>query len=365
MKLVAEDVADFYETLSGKEDTKKKQPLLLNRNYNEKYKSIIGKSPAIINIFDTLELIENSEGSILLEGETGTGKELIAAAIHYNSVRKDKAFIIQSCSSFSDTILSSELFGHEKGAFTGAVSEKKGLFEIADGGTLFLDEIGDISIDVQGKLLRVLQNGTFYRVGSTVERAVDVRIITATNKDLSKMVEEGLFRRDLLFRINTHRIKIPPLRERKGDTKLLFFSFLEHYIDKKDIGKKRLNPELIKILNDHNWPGNVRELRNTVESLVTMSSNSTTIEPEHLQLEVTETALKWPSTGDHGEGKKLQYVVQSTDREMVRNVLQKVNWNKTRAAITLGISRASLNRRIEKYMISKKAYKEYSQAIHS
>jgi transcriptional regulator with PAS, ATPase and Fis domain len=303
-----------------------------------------------------LELIENSEGSILLEGETGTGKELIAAAIHYNSVRKDKAFIIQSCSSFSDTILSSELFGHEKGAFTGAVSEKKGLFEIADGGTLFLDEIGDISIDVQGKLLRVLQNGTFYRVGSTVERAVDVRIITATNKDLSKMVEEGLFRRDLFFRINTLRIKIPPLRERKGDIELLFFSFLEHYTgDKKNIGKKGVNPELIKILNDHDWTGNVRELKNTVESLVTMSSNSVTIEPEHLHLDVTETASKWPSNGDHGEGKKLKYVLSSSDKEMVMIALQKVNWNKTRAASELGISRASLNRRIEKYMISKEA----------
>ena len=166
-------------------------------------------------LFNKLDLIEDSESPVLILGETGTGKELIATAIHYNSVRKDKAFVIQSCSSFSDTILSSELFGHEKGAFTGAVSEKKGIFEIADGGTLFLDEIGDLSIEVQGKLLRVLENGTFYRVGGTDEREVDVRLITATNKDLSKMIEEGLFRRDLLFRINTHRINMPPLKREK------------------------------------------------------------------------------------------------------------------------------------------------------
>ena len=352
MKMVVKDISFFYGTLF--DDDNMKQALLMDRSRNGKYKSIIGASMAMKTIFKKLDLIENTESPVLITGETGTGKELIATAIHYNSVRKDKAFIIQNCSAFSDTILSSELFGHEKGAFTGAVSDKKGLFEIADGGTLFLDEIGDLSIEVQGKLLRALDNGTFYRVGSTVERAVDVRIITATNKDLSKMVEEGLFRRDLLFRINTLRIKIPPLRERKDDIEPLFFSFLEHYTDKKNIVKKGLNPKLIKILNDHDWTGNIRELRNTVESLVTLSSNSATIEPEHLHFDVTETASKRPSTGDNGEGKKLKCIVSSTDEEMVRIALQKVNWNKTRAAKALGISRASLNRRIGKYMISNK-----------
>ncbi len=353
MKMVAKDISSFCETLFDEDNIKNKQTPLVDRKRKGKYKSIIGTSMPMRKIFNKLDLIENSESPVLILGETGTGKELIATAIHYNSVRKDKAFVIQNCSAFSDTILSSELFGHEKGAFTGAVFEKKGIFEIADGGTLFLDEIGDLSINVQGKLLRVLENGTFYRVGGAEEKEVDVRIITATNKDLSKMIEEGLFRRDLFFRINTFRIKMPPLRERRGDIEPLFLSFLGHYADKKKSGEKSLNPDLIKILKDHDWTGNIRELRNTVESLVTMSSNSATFEPEHLHLDVTKTASEGTSTSDHDEGKKLQYVVQSTDKEMVRIALQKENWNKTRAARALGISRASLNRRIEKYNISK------------
>lgn len=165
MKLVAEDVTSFYKTMCKQEDTENKQTLLTNRKYDEKYKTIIGNSMPMKKIFDRLELIENSENPVLIEGETGTGKELITSAIHYNSVRRDKAFVIQNCSAFSDTLLSSELFGHERGSFTGAVLDKKGLFEIASGGTLFLDEIGDISLDIQGRLLRVLENGTFYRVG--------------------------------------------------------------------------------------------------------------------------------------------------------------------------------------------------------
>ncbi len=167
------------------------------------------------NVFDTLELIKNTESPVLIEGESGVGKELIAAAIHYNSLRKNKMFIIQNCSTFSDTLLSSELFGHEKGSFTGAALEKKGLFEIADGGTLFLDEVGDMSIEDQGKLLRVLENGTFYRVGGVDQKRVDVRIIAATNKELEKQVEKGLFRADLFYRINTIRINIPYLSCKK------------------------------------------------------------------------------------------------------------------------------------------------------
>ncbi len=184
-------------------------------NYNEKYKGIIGVSQAMANAFDTLELIKNIESPVLIEGESGVGKELIAAAIHYNSLCKNKMFIIQNCSTFSDTLLSSELFGHEKGSFTGAALEKKGLFEIADGGTLFLDEVGDMSIEDQGKLLRVLENGTFYRVGGVDQKRVDVRIIAATNKELEKQVEKGLFRADLFYRINTIRINIPYLSCKK------------------------------------------------------------------------------------------------------------------------------------------------------
>ncbi|MCP5005080.1 MAG: AAA domain-containing protein [Planctomycetes bacterium] len=354
MKMVVKDISSFIGIHFDEYSTKMEQRLFMESRRNEKYKSIIGTSKSMEMIFNKLDLIENSESPVLILGETGTGKELIATTIHYNSTRRNKAFVIQNCSAFSDTILSSELFGHEKGSFTGAISQKKGIFEIADGGTLFLDEIGDLGIEVQGKLLRVLENGTFYRVGGTEEMEVNVRILTATNKDLSNMVEEVLFRRDLLFRINTLRIEIPPLRQREDDIEPLFFHFLEHYADEKIIGRKRLHPNLIKMLKDHHWAGNIRELKNVVESLITMSSQSDTLEPEHLLLEGSgRTACECQHKSSPVVNKRLSEVVSSADRELVSIVLQKSNWNKTRAARALGTSRASLNRRIEKYNIVK------------
>ncbi|MHC4321665.1 MAG: sigma-54 interaction domain-containing protein [Planctomycetota bacterium] len=352
MKLVVKDVSVFYKILFEEEGIKRREMLSPDRKYNGKYQGIVGESMPMKKIFDKLELIEKSESPVLIEGETGTGKELIASAVHYNSVRKDKAFVIQNCSAFSDTILSSELFGHEKGSFTGAVSEKKGLFEIADGGTLFLDEIGDISIEVQGRLLRVLENGTFYRVGGTEEREIDVRIITATNKDLSKMVEEGLFRKDLLYRINTLRINMPPLRERRDDIIPLFFFFLEHYTYIRNIEKKGPSLDLTKLLVGHNWPGNVRELKNIVESLIAMSGKSKLLGTEHLPMEITQADNTGPSAGDHEGSKSLKCVIGAVEEEMTIKALEMAKWNKTKAAVALDISRASLNRRIEKYNIS-------------
>ncbi len=228
------------------------------KNYNERYKGIIGVSQAMENAFETLELIRNTESPVLLEGETGTGKELLAAAIHYDSPRKNKMFVIQNCSTFSDNLLSSELFGHEKGSFTGAIKEKKGLFEIADEGTLFLDEVGDMSRAVQGRLLRVLENGTFYRVGGVEQKRVDVRILAATNKKLKKQVEKGLFREDLFYRINTIRFNIPPLRDRKEDILPLFHHFFESCCKIRNMEKKEVNSDVFKLLVNHNWPGNIR-----------------------------------------------------------------------------------------------------------
>ncbi len=355
MKLVAEDIASFYKTIYKEEEAKKKQAFFPNRVYKERYKSIIGKSPAMKMIFDRLELIENSENPVLIEGESGTGKELIASAIHYNSFRKDRAFIIQNCSAFSDSLLSTELFGHEKGSFTGAVLEKKGLFEIADGGTLFLDEIGDMSIGVQGRLLRVLENGTFYRVGGTEQKEVDVRIITATNKDLTKQIEEGLFRKDLFYRINALRISVPPLRDRREDILPLFYHFLEYYTNIRNIEKKEINPTLIKLLVNHNWPGNVRELENVVKGLITLSGKSKTIEPEHLPVEVIQAAYLKPSSIDHKGNKKLHGILKSIEKEITEKALQRAYWNKTIASKELGISRASLNRRIARFNIRQKS----------
>ena len=353
MKLVALDISAYFKNLLAEKKIKNEQMLLMDWKRNGKYKSIIGKSTPMQKIFCKLELIENSENPVLIEGETGTGKELIAAAVHYNSIFRDKPFIIQNCSAFSDEILSSELFGHEKGSFTGAITEKKGLFEIADGGTLFLDEIGDISMKIQGKLLRVLENGTFYRVGGTEEKRVDVRLVTATNKDLTILVKEGLFRKDLLYRINSLRLTMAPLRERKEDIVPLFYSFIEHYTKTKNIVKKDISPDLIKLLAGYDWPGNVRELKNVVESLFTMSGDGKSIESEHLPSEILEVSFLEQSIRKHRRSNRLRDVLNNIDKELTEKVLLKAKWNKTVAARELGISRASLNNRIEKFNIQK------------
>jgi two-component system, NtrC family, response regulator HupR/HoxA len=350
MKLVAEDVAEFYETLSGKENTKKKQTLLLSMNYNEKYKSIIGKSPAIKDIFDTLELIKSAENPVLLEGETGTGKELLAAAIHYNSPRKDEAFIIQNCSAFHDTLLCSELFGHVKGSFTGAVSEKKGLFEIADGGTIFLDEIGDMKMEIQSKLLRILEDGTFYRVGGTEHKKVDVRIIAATNQELKKQVEQGLFRKDLFYRINAITINIPPLRERREDVMPLANFFLEPYAENRNEESKHLSHEVIERLEAYNWPGNIRELKNLIERLVVLSGKNNTIEVNLLPGEMMDVSPGLLA-GNNENGTTLRDSLQSLEKKLTGDALKRMKWNKTLASRELGISRASLNNKIARFDI--------------
>jgi transcriptional regulator with PAS, ATPase and Fis domain len=355
MKLVSIDISTFFNTLLNEKEIKDELALLMDWKQNGKYKSIIGKSVPMQNIFCKLELIEKSDSPVLIEGETGTGKELIAAAIHYNSILKDKPFVVQNCSAFSDEILSSELFGHEKGSFTGAISEKKGLFEFADGGTLFLDEVGDISMKLQGTLLRVLENGTFYRVGGTEEKRVNVRLVTATNKDLTKQVEKGLFRKDLLYRINNIRLTMAPLRERKEDVLPLFFFFLEHYTKIKNIENKDICPDLVNLIAGYNWPGNVRELRNVAESLITMSGDSKSIEPKHLPSEIIQSSFTEPSTRKYEEGRRLQDTLRFVDKEITQKVLLKAKWNKTAAARELGISRASLNNRIAKFNLQKRS----------
>ncbi len=351
MKLIAEDIAVFYKTMCKKEGAARKQAFDIDRHYTEKYNNVIGKSSAMKKVFSRLELIEDSECPILIEGESGTGKELLAAAIHYNSPRKDKPFIIQNCSIFNDALMNSELFGHEKGSFTGAVSEKKGIFEIADGGTLFLDEIGDMSISIQSRFLRVLENGTFYSVGGTKEKVVDIRIITATNTNLAKQVEEGLFRKDLFYRINAFLIYVEPLRERKEDILPLFYHFLHEQIDLKNMEIKKISPEINKLLLKYNWPGNVRELKNTVDSLIILSSKSKTIEPEHLPIDIARPGYLESFTRDFGNGMKLLDILKSIEKKITEKELQKAKWNKTIASRALGISRSSLNDRIKKFQL--------------
>lgn len=351
MELVAEDVIAFYELLQEKEEIIKKRSLLLEDVYKEKYKVIIGSSPAIKRVFDTLELIEQSESPVLIEGESGTGKELIAAAIHYNSPRKDKIFVIQNCSALSNTLLNSELFGHEKGSFTGAVSEKKGLFEIADKGTLFLDEIGDMNIEIQAKLLRVLEDGSFYRVGGTEQKKSNVRIISATNKPLKELIKKGIFRKDLFYRINTIHITLPPLRERKEDILPLINYFLDYYAISYHGNKKEIHPDAMKLLQAYSWPGNVRELKNLMERLVLLSGASNTIEVRHIPGEILADMYPGSHTHGHTRPAKLADATKALEKNMICEALARAKWNKTLASRELGISRASLNNKIAEFNI--------------
>ncbi len=351
MKLVVLDVMIYYRMLEEKELLIQQRVSMLNNSYQEKYKDIIGMSSAMKKVFDLLELIENTEKPVLIEGETGTGKELLAAAIHYNSPRKDKVFIIQNCSAFNDALLTSELFGHERGSFTGAVSEKKGLFQIADGGTLFLDEIGEMNIENQAKLLRILENGSFYRLGGTKLIKVNVRIIAATNRKLEDLVQEGLFRKDLYYRINTLPIFVPPLRNRKEDIIPLVYHFLDSYTKIQNLKKKEIDPEVFKMLVAYDWPGNVRELKNMVERLVVMSGTENTINANLLNTQLKITSFSGLFTKSDVRDTKLKSILRYVEKEVIENELTKSKWNKTLSARNLGISRASLNIKIEQYGI--------------
>ncbi len=261
----------------------------LKDKYN--FSGIIGNTPEIQLIFKTITEIAPTAATVLIYGDTGTGKELIANAIHYSSDRKDKPFVALHCASLSEGVLESELFGHEKGAFTGAISQRRGRFELANGGSLFLDEVGEMNSHVQIKLLRVLETGKFERVGGEKTFESDVRIIAATNRDLEKEIKEGRFREDLYYRLNVINLKLPSLRERKGDIGLLIDNFLVKYSrkNKKDI--KGITPQSAKLLDNYDWPGNIRELENTIERAVVMARNEY-IEPSDLPSNINVNTKK-------------------------------------------------------------------------
>lgn len=350
--VIATDIMAFGELLQEKEELVQKQTALMHKTYNGKYKCIIGNSPAIEKVFEMLDRIEQMESPVLIEGESGTGKELIAAAIHYNSLRRDKVFILQNCSAFSETLLNSELFGHEKGAFTGATHDKKGLFEIADGGTLFLDEIGDMNKDAQARLLRVIENKTFYRVGGVQEKKVDVRIIAATNKELYKQVEQGLFRQDLYYRINTIDIKLPPLRERKEDIPLLVNYFLKSFAELRNEEKKQVSGRVIDIFMAYSWPGNIRELKNQIERLVILCGKGEIIDASLVPQKIACASFPLDcSVKGLAKGIKLNEAMKSLEKEIIGLELLRSGWNKTVASAVLGISRATLNNKIAEFSL--------------
>lgn len=308
----------------------------VQRTYH--FREIIGNSPKMQNVFEMLGKIINSDISVLLEGESGTGKELVARALHYNGPRRDKPFIAQFCGNLSETLLESELFGHKRGAFTGAVSDKKGLLEVANGGTFFLDEVADIPVSIQAKLLRVLQDGEFRRVGDTESRKVNVRIVSATNKSLAREVEKGTFREDLFYRLNVITIHMPSLRDRTGDIPLLVQHFLGKHANKTNERLKRITPEAMRILESYHWPGNVRELENALERAIVLAEERDISPNELIIPRVTKPALTAKSLKEY-------------ERELVIKTLEEMKGNKTHTAEALGVSLRWLHYKLAEWKI--------------
>lgn len=350
-ELVAQEIVTLHLEITSRENRIKELNKELGNRF--KYDNMIGKSKPMQSLYALLDKIKGADSTVLVQGENGTGKELIAKSIHYNSNRKDKPFVIQNCSAFNDNLLESELFGHVRGSFTGALKDKKGLFEMADKGTFFLDEIGDTSPTMQVKLLRVLQEGTFTPVGATEQRKVDVRIVAATNRNLKEMVEQGTFREDLYYRLNVINIRVPPLRERKEDIPYLVDFFLGKISETQGGTKRVLTKRALEKLYDYAWPGNVRELQNEIERLVVLSGEETKLMAELMSPKVLESGDKNKVQGARLQG-KLKDALEDLEREMIREGLRRTGWNKSKLAKELGISRAGLIMKVEKYGLDKR-----------
>jgi DNA-binding NtrC family response regulator len=321
-----------------------------------RFENIIGSSPQMQSVFRLIAKCAPTSSTILLQGESGTGKELIARAIHYNSLRKDKPFIPVDCNSLNESLLESELFGHVKGAFTGAMANKKGLFEAADNGTLFLDEIGNISLSTQAKILRVIQEREFKAVGNTRTQTANFRLITATNKDLKAMVADGTFREDLFYRINIFPIQIPPLRERRDDIPSLAFHFLNVFAADLDRIMTDISAGAMNLLANYDWPGNVRELENTIQRAVILATDKT-IRQAHLVSIIDmmpRLDIEVPRTGD--DLKRIKKVareksVENIEKLFVIEALKRNAWNVTRSAEETGMQRANFQALMKKYNI--------------
>lgn len=309
---------------------------------------IIGRSPSMGKLFETLALVAPSEATVLIQGESGTGKELVANAIHHNSQRKDRPFVKINCAALPETLLENELFGHEKGAFTGATGPRKGRFQLADRGSLFLDEIAEMSPATQAKILRVLQEREFEPVGGTRTIRVDTRIISATNRNLEAEINAGRFREDLYYRLNVVMVQVPPLRDRSADIPLLADYFLNRYAQKNHRRLKGIRPRAMDLLLRHSWPGNIRELENVIERAVIMTSGEM-VGPEHFPgflrgHDADETARE-PVLAS---GRSLKEV----EKEMILKTLEDLGGNRTRTAEMLGISRRTLQLKLKDYGIN-------------
>ncbi len=314
----------------------------------EPFPGFVGRSPAFQEVVNTVRKIGPTDSTVLILGETGVGKELVARALHHFSHRKQGPFVKVNCSAIPETLVESELFGHEKGAFTGAVASRPGRFELADGGTIFLDEIGEVPLSIQVKLLNVLQDNAFERVGGVRTLEVDIRIVAATNRDLAAEVEGARFRADLFYRLNVVPIRVPPLRERREDVHPTAHFFLQRYAQKYSKGPLTLAPEVLAAFAAYSWPGNVRELENVLERMIVLSE-SDVLGPKLLpeELEEAGTAVSAGDTLREAVGG----LSSAAERELILDALSRAGNNRTRAAELLGISRRTLQNKIRKYGI--------------
>ncbi|HEU4939496.1 MAG TPA: sigma-54 dependent transcriptional regulator [Vicinamibacterales bacterium] len=319
---------------------------------SHQFANIIGTSSAMVALFQLIETIAATNSTVLITGESGTGKELIARAIHVNSPRRERPFVAVNCGALSETLLDSELFGHMRGSFTGADSNKKGLIEVAEKGTIFLDEIGEMSPVVQVKLLRVLQERKFRRLGGTEEIDADIRILAATNRDLTKMVAEGSFREDLFYRINVIPMRVPPLRERQGDIPLLAEHFVSRFAEQMHKPVSGISGAAISLLTQYGWPGNIRELENAMERAVALERTPTILPeslPEQLSHQVAEASTAAPAEAFPDAGFDLERHVQGIEREYIAEALRRAGGVKVKAAELLGMSFRSFRYYTKKY----------------
>jgi DNA-binding NtrC family response regulator len=351
-------LADVHAAIQRHRAEEENQQLkrALKQRYN--FENIVGKAEPMLKIFDLIGQIAPSRSTVLIQGESGTGKELIAKAIHANSPRKNGPFVPVNTGSMPADLLESTLFGHVKGAFTSAVSSKKGLFEVANKGTIFLDEIGSMSLETQAKILRVLQDRKFMHLGGVQEIQVDVRVIAATNVDLKQLVKEGKFREDLFYRLNVIAIDLPPLRNRTEDIPLLVQHFLQRFCEENGKPLFNVSNDCMRTLMDYHWPGNVRELENTMERAVVLASGNTI----HAELLTDQIAGRAPIADllENRNDASLFEIVEECERRIIINMLEKVNWNQTEAAERFRIPLSTLNQKIKRLNIEirKKAVRE-------
>lgn len=333
-------IKDLHDELKREKD----KNILLSQALEKRYSfgNILGKNSRMQEIYELISDISNTDSTALIQGESGTGKELIARAIHFSSHRKAKPFIVANCSAYSQNLLESELFGHEKGAFTGAIRRKIGRFELAHGGTIFLDEIGEVSPPTQILLLRVLQDHRFERVGGEETLEVDVRVIAATNKNLMEEMKKGTFREDLYYRLNVIPIFVPPLRERRDDIPLLASHFLQKFSFEKGKEVTSISPEVMEILLDHSWPGNVRELENVIEHAAIIAKKD-----KILPKDLPQNLLQKPLPTQH------LVSLQDYERSLILKTLEETNWNKHQASKRLRINRSTLYGKMRRYGLIK------------